>query len=649
MSTATRLDAATLPRLLAGLDGPDGLRGLARHVDVHGELPIEAAPGRPDPALLEQVRAAGLGGRGGAMFPVSRKIEAVLSQRGRPVVVINCAEGEPPSRKDHVLMRGAPHLIIDGAIVCAALVGADEVTIALEEGSRREYRVLEEALDERAALRLDTVDIDLATVPDGFVVGEERALINALEGGPGRPYACAAAAVREGSRRCADTGPERRDCRAARADRALRRRSGSGRWAPTRSQGRRWSPSPARSRIRGSTRSHSARAFRISWSPRAGSRHPCRRTSSVDTSDPGSAHATPSSSSLPTPRCDRWARPSVRARSSPCRRPPAASPRPRGWPGTWPSSPRASADRACYGPGRDRRRHGAPGARGRTSAARHRALAGDGQRTRGMPASRRCGAAHRERADGLRRGDPPPYPCAQVRRRRDAGPADDQANPDPEAGMSERLSIDWIRCDAHGLCAELFPERITLDDWGYPIIDAKEITPQMRAHAARAVAQCPILALRLDGPAPETARRPSPGRRTPGQGLEDAGGPDRHLTRDPGRRLRRVRGPTAGGASRGRRRGLRPCDRARGRACGLLTSERLVPMSKAAAHTIERPAARATPIPPFARTPRPARHARHGGPRRGTRRRGARRSARACRGGAAGAAGPGAQLRELAL
>ena len=121
------------------------------------------------------------------MFPVSRKIEAVLSQRGRPVVVINCAEGEPPSRKDHVLMRGAPHLIIDGAVVCAALVGAHEVTIALEEGSRREYRVLEEALDERAARHLDTVEIDLATVPDGFVVGEERALINALEGGPGRP------------------------------------------------------------------------------------------------------------------------------------------------------------------------------------------------------------------------------------------------------------------------------------------------------------------------------------------------------------------------------------------------------------------------------------------------------------------------------
>jgi ferredoxin len=63
--------------------------------------------------------------------------------------------------------------------------------------------------------------------------------------------------------------------------------------------------------------------------------------------------------------------------------------------------------------------------------------------------------------------------------------------------MSEKLSIDWIRCDAHGLCAELLPERISLDDWGYPIIDDTKLTPQLRAHAARAAAQCPLLALRL--------------------------------------------------------------------------------------------------------------------------------------------------------
>ena len=188
MSTAIQPRATTLPRLLGGLETQEGLRSLERHIDHHGELPVSADPGRPDHGLLEQLRASGLGGRGGAMFPAARKVEAVLSQRGRPTVVINGAEGEPPSRKDHVLMRGAPHLIIDGAIVCAALVGAREAVIALEVSSRREYRALEEALYERAARRRDDgVEVTLATVPDGFVVGEERALIDALNGGPGKP------------------------------------------------------------------------------------------------------------------------------------------------------------------------------------------------------------------------------------------------------------------------------------------------------------------------------------------------------------------------------------------------------------------------------------------------------------------------------
>jgi ferredoxin len=63
--------------------------------------------------------------------------------------------------------------------------------------------------------------------------------------------------------------------------------------------------------------------------------------------------------------------------------------------------------------------------------------------------------------------------------------------------MSDELRVDWIRCDAHGLCAELFPERITLDDWGYPVVDPAPITPDLRKHAERAVAQCPVLALSL--------------------------------------------------------------------------------------------------------------------------------------------------------
>lgn len=63
--------------------------------------------------------------------------------------------------------------------------------------------------------------------------------------------------------------------------------------------------------------------------------------------------------------------------------------------------------------------------------------------------------------------------------------------------MSVRLRVDFIACDGRGVCAELFPERITLDEWGYPILSDEEITPELMAHAKRAVAACPVLALEL--------------------------------------------------------------------------------------------------------------------------------------------------------
>ena len=61
-----------------------------------------------------------------------------------------------------------------------------------------------------------------------------------------------------------------------------------------------------------------------------------------------------------------------------------------------------------------------------------------------------------------------------------------------------RLRVDPIACDAHGLCAELLPERITLDDWGYPIISAEPIPPALEVHACRAAAACPNLALLVE-------------------------------------------------------------------------------------------------------------------------------------------------------
>ena len=63
--------------------------------------------------------------------------------------------------------------------------------------------------------------------------------------------------------------------------------------------------------------------------------------------------------------------------------------------------------------------------------------------------------------------------------------------------MSERIVVDPIKCAGHGLCAELFPERIELDDWGYPIVDPGPVPAELRDHARNAVRACPAVALRL--------------------------------------------------------------------------------------------------------------------------------------------------------
>ena len=59
------------------------------------------------------------------------------------------------------------------------------------------------------------------------------------------------------------------------------------------------------------------------------------------------------------------------------------------------------------------------------------------------------------------------------------------------------LAVDRIACDGRGLCAELLPELIELDDWGYPILRSTSVPDHLEAHARRAVAVCPVLALRL--------------------------------------------------------------------------------------------------------------------------------------------------------
>jgi ferredoxin len=64
--------------------------------------------------------------------------------------------------------------------------------------------------------------------------------------------------------------------------------------------------------------------------------------------------------------------------------------------------------------------------------------------------------------------------------------------------MSDHLRVNPILCDAHGHCAELLPELIELDDWGYPIVSAEAIPPDLARDARRAVSMCPRLALLVE-------------------------------------------------------------------------------------------------------------------------------------------------------
>jgi ferredoxin len=64
--------------------------------------------------------------------------------------------------------------------------------------------------------------------------------------------------------------------------------------------------------------------------------------------------------------------------------------------------------------------------------------------------------------------------------------------------VSHRVRVNPITCEAHGMCAELLPERITLDEWGYPLIDGEALPRSLLSHARRAAAACPTFALLVE-------------------------------------------------------------------------------------------------------------------------------------------------------
>ncbi|MFD7809248.1 oxidoreductase, partial [Streptomyces cellulosae] len=134
-----------LPQLTSGFDLVDRL-DLQMHLKVHG--PLEPLGGEQLAQLAERIN---LRGRGGAGFPFHKKLRSVAEsaiKRGvRPVVVVNGSEDEPACRKDTVLINRAPHLILDGALLCAEAMGARTLVVGVTRESTQ--RSMEQALAER--------------------------------------------------------------------------------------------------------------------------------------------------------------------------------------------------------------------------------------------------------------------------------------------------------------------------------------------------------------------------------------------------------------------------------------------------------------------------------------------------------------------
>jgi len=64
--------------------------------------------------------------------------------------------------------------------------------------------------------------------------------------------------------------------------------------------------------------------------------------------------------------------------------------------------------------------------------------------------------------------------------------------------VSRRVRVNPIACEAHGMCAELLPERITLDEWGYPIVDGRRLDGELLEHARMAAKSCPVFAVLVE-------------------------------------------------------------------------------------------------------------------------------------------------------
>lgn len=176
MQAAPALFRVGQARLTAGLDRYARL-DIGSHRDIFGPPPAVSAA-----ELIRICEQVDLRGRGGAAFPFAKKLQAVQKVasggRRRPFIVVNATEGEPGSGKDKMLLARTPFLVLDGALIAAKALNARRVVIAISGNGPHASSISQAVAADSWISRM----VRVVSVPERFVSGEGGALINAING-----------------------------------------------------------------------------------------------------------------------------------------------------------------------------------------------------------------------------------------------------------------------------------------------------------------------------------------------------------------------------------------------------------------------------------------------------------------------------------
>jgi NADH:ubiquinone oxidoreductase subunit F (NADH-binding)/NAD-dependent dihydropyrimidine dehydrogenase PreA subunit/(2Fe-2S) ferredoxin len=149
------------------------------------------------PDVIETIKKSGLRGRGGGGFPTGRKWESCRRAKGeKKYVIINADEGDPGAYMDRALLEGNPHLVLEGLIIGAYAIGADEGYIYIRQEYPMAVKHFTKAIEQAREYGLIGMnildsgfnfDIKVARGGGAFVCGESTALMASIEGKPGEP------------------------------------------------------------------------------------------------------------------------------------------------------------------------------------------------------------------------------------------------------------------------------------------------------------------------------------------------------------------------------------------------------------------------------------------------------------------------------